>query len=249
MNEQTIDQLRRGDPGHDEHVVVGQIRSVSPGWEVPGHYIARFVVGCRFWDRKTGKRRLTSYQCCVYDSQAKLFEELEFKKGDTVLVRLEDLRLEAYLDAEGQPRASMRAFVGKFLDLRPRLDGGPGGPVEARSGASRAGAPPLREAFPGLPPEDIINSFIQAGPSDPPLPIWADPPLAAKTAPLASGGFAAGPGDLERIFNDYPSLFESPPERAYLPTAIPKARKVSLVMVGPDPAPERPSPKPSGPKP
>ncbi|MDR2456182.1 MAG: hypothetical protein LBE49_06270 [Deltaproteobacteria bacterium] len=313
MNEQSIDQLRRGDPGHDEHVIVGQIRSVSPGWEVPGHYIARFVVDCPFRARKSGKRHLTSYECCVYDSQAKLFEKLDFKKGDTILVRLEGLRLEAYLDAQGKPRASLRAFVGKFVDLRPRLGQGPGGPAESRSEGPWGDAPPRQDSGPGLSAGAIVSFPGQAGPwaragrevpgkapslsaaksleakslepksleakslepkslqkpghpSDPPLPLWADPPLAEDLNLVLPGGPGAGlgRGGLEELFyeglgvSDFvprkadsgQSLaFESqgPPGPALLPVAFRKAGKASRRLSS-NPAPSGPSPKPSGPK-
>ncbi|MDR2456183.1 MAG: hypothetical protein LBE49_06275 [Deltaproteobacteria bacterium] len=163
MADRTIGQIRQGDPSYDEHVIVGQIRSITPGWDAPGHYAAKFVVDCPHQARKTGKRHLTSYECSIYDYQAKLFEKLEFQKGDTILVRLEGLRLEAYLDAKGKPRAALRALVGKFLDLRPRLGDGPGGPAEWRADYPWAGASPLNEAQPVEPPDSIVNSAGQAG--------------------------------------------------------------------------------------
>ena len=121
MSDQFPDSSRKSGPSFDEHIIVGKIRIAKPGWSIPNHYIAKFLLDCAHYVRKTGKRHISSYECCLLDYQAKLFEKLEFKTGDPILARLAGLRVEPYLDNKGRPRALLRAIVEKFADLRPAM--------------------------------------------------------------------------------------------------------------------------------
>ena len=146
MPTKSADAIRANAPGHDEHVIVGQIKSVKKGFNVPGHYILKFSLNCTQVARKTGLKHASLYECCLFDYQAKLFERMRLDEGDTILVRLDNLRLVPFLDSGGHPRALMRGIVGKFLDLRPRLvhqpDDRAGEPTKLPPGSAPGGSTP-----------------------------------------------------------------------------------------------------------
>jgi hypothetical protein len=128
--------------------VVGQIQSLDEG-SVAGHQVTncRVVVNPFQQNRPS---RTTWYELSIWDSLAHAFGRQGFRVGDMALFRLDNIRVEAWLDREGQPRATIKAGVDKFLDLRPAAP--PPAPAEpgrtpSAEGPGPAGAAPRPRAL------------------------------------------------------------------------------------------------------
>jgi hypothetical protein len=103
---------------------------------VAGHQ----VINCRvvvspFHQNKPS--RTTWYELSIWDSLAHAFGRQGFKAGAMALFRLENMRVEAWMDRDGQPKATIKAGVDKFLDLRPAE-----GPAQAPGQDGPQGLPP-----------------------------------------------------------------------------------------------------------
>lgn len=104
--------------GFSEHVIVGQI----------GHLYSTLVdgstvVNCRVSVNPPQRKRnaeATLYEVSVWDAQARAFDKLGMQPGDRILFRLENVRVDAWLDGGGHPQASIKGAADKFVDLRPQ---------------------------------------------------------------------------------------------------------------------------------
>jgi hypothetical protein len=184
--------IRDGEPSFSEHIIIGRLHTMKPGRQFPGHYVVQFNVSVSHISRKTLRRHVTFYECSVYDYQAKIFEKMKFQMGDHIMLRLENLKVEAWTDSAGRAKASLKAFVGKFADLRPidtddsepEPQAGPDRPSEGQSrepskGPSAAAPSPAAsgaQPSPGGGHSPAPSGALEAAPS--PAPSGAQRPAA-----------------------------------------------------------------------
>jgi hypothetical protein len=103
--------------GFSEHVIVGRLAYIDRN-EVAGHKVVNCKVAVYPW-RKVTERRPTWYEVSVWDNLGAAFARCGFGRGDQVLFRLDNVRVQAWTDKFGNPRASIKGAADKFLDLRP----------------------------------------------------------------------------------------------------------------------------------
>jgi hypothetical protein len=104
--------------GFSEHVIVGRLTAVK-GALVGGREVVNCRVAVSPWIRRDNLKATAWYEVSLWEAQARAFGKLNFKVGDQVLFRLDNVRAEAWLDHEGRPRAAIKGAADKFVDFRP----------------------------------------------------------------------------------------------------------------------------------
>ena len=104
--------------GFSEHVIVGRIVETSSGM-VNSSKVVNCRVAVRPWLKRVNLKSTTWYEVSIWETQAYAFEKLNFKVGDQVLFRLDNIRAEAWVDSRGNPHAAIKGAADKFFDLRP----------------------------------------------------------------------------------------------------------------------------------
>jgi hypothetical protein len=125
-----IKNMQAATPGFSEHIIIGRVGHVEPGFKSAGQYMVNFSADVTPWLRRFGGGHTTRYECVIWGYRAKIFEELGFKKGDPIMLRLEDLKVMSKINAQGQPFAVLKAHVDKFLDLRFKSEFSPAAAAE-----------------------------------------------------------------------------------------------------------------------
>jgi single-stranded DNA-binding protein len=104
--------------GFSEHVIIGRIEHIALA-VVEGSKVVNCRVSVNSWLKKKSQKPVSWYEVSLWDSQANAFVRQDFKIGDQVLFRLDNIRADAWIDRDGQPRASIKGAADKFVDLRP----------------------------------------------------------------------------------------------------------------------------------
>jgi single-stranded DNA-binding protein len=104
--------------GFSEHVIIGRIVTLTSS-EVDGNRVVNCRLAVSPWAKYKSPRPTTWYEVSLWDTQAYAFDRLRFKEGDQVLFRLDNIRVDAWIDHEGKPKAAIKGAVDKFVDLRP----------------------------------------------------------------------------------------------------------------------------------
>ncbi|MDR3135061.1 MAG: hypothetical protein LBU69_03075 [Deltaproteobacteria bacterium] len=104
--------------GFSEHVIVGQASQIVSSIE-EGHPVVNCHVVVNPWLRRKNLTAMTAYEVTLRRRQASAFKSLNFRDGDKVLFRLDNISVEAWLDSDGQPKAAIKGDCDKFIDLRP----------------------------------------------------------------------------------------------------------------------------------
>ncbi|MDR2387838.1 MAG: hypothetical protein LBE80_09685 [Deltaproteobacteria bacterium] len=104
--------------GFSEHVIVGRVGHL---WYED--YEEHQVINCRVavspWSKRKPQIDLIWYEVSLWETQAHAFKNLNFKVGDQVLFRLDNIRAEAWVDSEGNIKTTIKGAADKFMDLRP----------------------------------------------------------------------------------------------------------------------------------
>lgn len=110
------------------HIIVGNLGSTPEQREVNGQVVASFSVAVN--QRRGENQTTTWYRVTAWNGLAEtVLKYLE--KGRRVLVEGSSLRASAYIDREGQPRASLELNANRvqFLDSAPESDDGADAPA------------------------------------------------------------------------------------------------------------------------
>jgi single-strand DNA-binding protein len=111
------------------HIIVGNLGAAPEAREVNGQAVASFSVAVN--QRRGENQTTTWYRVTAWNGLAETVVKY-LEKGRRVLVEGGNLRASAYIDRDGQPRASLELTANRvqFLDQAPDSDDGADEPQE-----------------------------------------------------------------------------------------------------------------------
>jgi single-stranded DNA-binding protein len=104
--------------GFTHHVIVGRIGHLWLSDLEKSQVINCRVAVCPWLKRET-QTTVVWYEVSLWENQAHAFEKLNFKVGDLILFRLDNIRAHAWVDSDGAIKTTIKGAADKFMDLRP----------------------------------------------------------------------------------------------------------------------------------
>ncbi len=107
---------------YERIIIVGNLGGEPESRSVGEQTVANFTVAV---NRKRGDKKTTTwYRCAAWNGTAELVLKY-LHKGSRVMVEGSNLRVSAYLDAQGEPQASLELTADRvvFLDSKPEGEG------------------------------------------------------------------------------------------------------------------------------